>query len=256
MPNVASPHLLSSRVSGGCPQAVGWGPARCLWDGVCVCQPWTAQLVMGPKQWDGEVRSWGVSLSTEPPNSQNFVPPIFPPVCPSHAAATMSRCDGGHRGTPTHHQLSSGLPTLGRPQTRQFCGIFSGASEGGMFRAHLQEKRLCWGRAGGGEEKRHSSAFGKREIVLEAVAAIADKSRSRQITPTLIQSRKALSSQRLAPCCAMKPSSISGEPKTSLSGGPATTDGHGCAPQRGRNICGVSHCPRPSFPAPSLTHLS
>lgn len=41
--------------------------------------------------------------------------------------------------------------------------------------------------------------LGKREIALEVAAVIADKSRSRQIIPTLIQKRKALNNQRLAP---------------------------------------------------------
>lgn len=130
---------------GTCPLSVGWGLCLPALD----CAAGDESQAAG---WGGE--ELACPCSTEPPNSQNFVPPVFPPVCPSHAAATTSSCDGGHRGTPTHrHQLSWGLPTLGRPQTRRFCGIFSGASEGGMFRAHLQEKRLCWGRAGGGRRK-------------------------------------------------------------------------------------------------------
>lgn len=62
-------------------------------------------------------------------------------------------------------------------------------------------KRNIYVRGGqeGGEEKHHSSALGKREIVLEAAVVIADKSRSHQITPTLIQHRKALDNQRLTP---------------------------------------------------------
>lgn len=112
--------------------------------------------------WGGEELA-RVSAEWNPPNSQNFVPPIFPPLCPSHTAATVSICDGGRRGTPSHHhQLNSGLPTLGRPQTRQFCGIFSGVSEKGMFWAHLQEKRLCWGRMGGGRRKASFISVGKK----------------------------------------------------------------------------------------------
>lgn len=88
-----------------------------------ICSPawWLGNV---PRQWDrpslcllaldlvaddgSQVVGWGreelacVPAERNPPNSQNFVPPVFPPVCPSHAAATTSICDGGPPPTTTN----------------------------------------------------------------------------------------------------------------------------------------------------------
>lgn len=252
MPNVASPHLLCGRVAAGCPQALPWEPAHCLWDG-----PWAAD---GSRvvAWGGEELAcvpaaqnppvlWGTPHRTLYP--QFFRLCVHPTLLPPRPSVM-----GDAGGPPPTTNGARGCPHWDRPGS--FVGFSVEPARGGCFGLISKRNVYVGGEREGGEEKRHSSAFGKREIVLEAVAAIADKSRSRQIAPTLIRSREALSSQRLAPHCAVKPPSIPGEPETSLSGAPASTDGQGCTPQRGRNICGVSQRPKPSFPAPSPTHLS
>lgn len=150
MPNAASPHLLSSPVPGGCPQAVGRALAYCLWDGLCVYQPWIQQLVMGLKELDGGEELAHVPAEWSPQTHRTLYPQFF-----HHAAATVSISDGGYRGIPSHHQhqLNSGLPTLGHPRTRQFCGISSGASEGGDVSGSSPRETFMLGESGRGEKK-------------------------------------------------------------------------------------------------------
>lgn len=133
---------------------------------------------------------------------RSMEPPKLTGLCPR--STTHCRCPhlrAGMQGDPPPHHVwvSSGLPTLGCPRTHQFCGILAEPVTGGCFGLISKRNVYVSGRQEGGEEKHHSSALGKRKIVLEAAAVIADKSRSHQITQTLIQNRRALNNQRLAP---------------------------------------------------------
>lgn len=159
---MASPHLLSVRVAAGCPQAAGQGPACHRWDGICVYQPWTGQLVVRPKQQDREARSWCVSLQHRAPQTPKALPPQFSCQGSSQTATTNPsvRRDTGVP-PPLHIWVSSGLLTLGYPRTHQFCRSSSGTSGGGCFRLISKRNVYVTGGWKGGEEKHHSSVLGK-----------------------------------------------------------------------------------------------
>lgn len=183
---------------------------------------------------------------------------LSPPVFPSHTAAAIPVCK---RGSPTPSHLGDlrDAPHWDAKGPAGFVGFLAEAARGGCF--GLISKRNVYVRGGqeGGEEKHHSSALGKREIVLKATAVIADKRRSHQITRTLIQNRKALNNQCLAPRYGKETLIHFGRaqnfplsPRLEVQSAQTST----AAPHKGAGA--FVRCPprQTPFPTPSLTHFS